>query len=72
MNPDYMCGIHRGEGLYENGGFIVHFFDRAKVELLAAQDFKPDVLLCDIGLPDIDGCQVRPDAASGRDSSFDR
>lgn len=30
----YGQGIHRGEDLYEVGGFIVHFFDRAKVESL--------------------------------------
>jgi SAM-dependent methyltransferase len=34
-DPDYGRGIHRGENLYENQGFIVHFFDRAKVEELA-------------------------------------
>jgi SAM-dependent methyltransferase len=34
-DPDYGRGIPRGEGLYENQGFIVHFFDRAKVEELA-------------------------------------
>lgn len=34
-DPDFGRGIHRGEGLYENQGFIVHFFDRAKVEELA-------------------------------------
>jgi SAM-dependent methyltransferase len=35
-DPDFGRGIHRGEGLYENQGFIVHFFDRAKVEQLAS------------------------------------
>jgi SAM-dependent methyltransferase len=34
-DPHYGTGIHRGEDMYEVGGFIVHFFDRAKVELLA-------------------------------------
>ncbi len=34
-DPDYGRGIHRGEDLYESGGFVVHFFDRAKVERLA-------------------------------------
>jgi SAM-dependent methyltransferase len=34
-DPDFGRGVHRGEGLYENQGFIVHFFDRAKVERLA-------------------------------------
>lgn len=32
---DYQRGIHRGEDLFENQGFIVHFFDRAKVDLVA-------------------------------------
>ena len=31
----YRTGIHRGEDMYEVGGFIVHFFDRGKVEHLA-------------------------------------
>jgi len=31
----YRIGIHRSEDMYEVGGFIVHFFDRAKVERLA-------------------------------------
>jgi SAM-dependent methyltransferase len=35
-DPDFGRGVHHGEGLYENQGFIVHFFDRAKVERLAA------------------------------------
>lgn len=35
-DPDFGRGIHRGEALYENQRFIVHFFDRAKVEQLAA------------------------------------
>jgi SAM-dependent methyltransferase len=34
-DPHYGTGILRGEDMYEVGGFIVHFFDRAKVELLA-------------------------------------
>jgi hypothetical protein len=34
-DPHYGKGIHRGEDLYENTGFIVHFFDRAKVARLA-------------------------------------
>ncbi len=34
-DPDFGRGIHRGEGLYENQGFIAHFFARAKVEKLA-------------------------------------
>jgi hypothetical protein len=31
----YQTGTHRGEDMYEVGGFIVHFFDREKVEHLA-------------------------------------
>ena len=31
----YGKGIHRGEDMYENGGFIVHFFSREKVEHFA-------------------------------------
>jgi SAM-dependent methyltransferase len=32
QDAHYRTGIHRGEDMYEVGGFIVHFFDRAKVE----------------------------------------
>lgn len=35
-DPHYRKGISHGEGMYEMGGFIVHFFDRALVERLAA------------------------------------
>jgi SAM-dependent methyltransferase len=31
---DYKNGIHRGEDLYENDGFIVHYFSRKKINLL--------------------------------------
>lgn len=31
-DPHFATGIHRGEEMYEVGGFIVNFFDRAKVE----------------------------------------
>ena len=34
-DADFQTGIHRGEDLWESGGFIVHFFDRRKVEHLA-------------------------------------
>lgn len=34
-DADFGRGIHRGQDLYESNGFIVHFFDRAKVERLA-------------------------------------
>ena len=32
---DYKNGIHRGEDLYESGGFIVHFFSKEKVKQLS-------------------------------------
>ena len=32
----YGAGTPRGEDMYEHGGFIVHFFDRALIERLAA------------------------------------
>ena len=32
----YRAGIHRGEDMYEVGGFTVHFFDRDKIRRLAA------------------------------------
>ena len=31
---DYKNGIHRGEDLYENDGFIVHFFSKEKINSL--------------------------------------
>src|SRR3990172_128247 len=34
-DADYGVGIHRGEDMYEVGGFIVHFFSREKVQHLA-------------------------------------
>lgn len=34
-DPHYGQGIHQGQDLYEVGGFVVHFFDRAKVSELA-------------------------------------
>ncbi|MGZ6192629.1 MAG: class I SAM-dependent methyltransferase [Syntrophales bacterium] len=34
-DPHFGKGIHRGEDMYEVGGFIVHFFSRAMVEHLA-------------------------------------
>ena len=35
MDAHYGKGIHRGEDIYEMGGFIVHFFNREKVRQLA-------------------------------------
>lgn len=35
-DPDFGNGSHHGEGLYEAGGFIVHFFSAATVARLAA------------------------------------
>ena len=32
----YGTGISRGDGMYEHGGFIVHFFDHALIDRLAA------------------------------------
>ena len=34
-DPDYGAGVHRGEDMYEDEGFIVHYFSRDKVERLA-------------------------------------
>jgi ubiquinone/menaquinone biosynthesis C-methylase UbiE len=34
-DPLYRKGIHRGEDMYEMGGFIVHYFSREQVEHLA-------------------------------------
>ncbi len=34
-DPDFGSGVHRGEQLYEDEGFVVHFFDRRMVERLA-------------------------------------
>ena len=31
---DYKNGIHRGEDMYENDGFIVHFFNKTKIKHL--------------------------------------
>ena len=35
-DADYGIGIHRGEDLYETGGFIVHYFSREKIKQLSA------------------------------------
>ena len=35
-DADYKQGIHRGEDLYENQGFIVHFFSKDKIENLTS------------------------------------
>ena len=32
---DYKNGIHRGEDMYENEGFIVHFFNKTKIKYLS-------------------------------------
>ena len=34
-DTDYKKGIHRGEELYENQGFIVHFFSKEKIKKLS-------------------------------------
>ncbi len=36
QDPHFGAGIDRGDDMFEMGGFIVHFFDRALVERLAA------------------------------------
>ena len=38
-DQDYKNGIHVGEDLYENDGFIVHFFSKSKINQLS-KDFK--------------------------------
>lgn len=35
LDTDYKKGIHVGEDLYENNGFIVHFFSKEKIQHLA-------------------------------------
>ena len=35
-DADYGNGIHRGEDLYETGGFIVHFFSTEKIKQLSS------------------------------------
>ena len=34
-DADYKNGTHRGEDLYENDGFIVHFFSKEKIEQIS-------------------------------------
>ncbi len=34
-DPHFRTGIHQGEEIYEIGGFVLHFFDKEKVEHLA-------------------------------------
>jgi SAM-dependent methyltransferase len=53
----YEAGASIGDGMYENGGFIVHFFDRALVERLASGLATPNSWL-EVGRAD--------PAASGR------
>ena len=35
-DADYGSGAHRGEDLYETGGFIVHFFSTEKIKQLSS------------------------------------
>ena len=35
-DADYGNGIHRGEDLYEAGGFIVHYFSTEKIKQLSS------------------------------------
>jgi PAS domain S-box-containing protein len=55
----------------EQGGLVRVAYDGAS-GLLVAQDFKPDVVLLDIGLPDMDGYEAcrRLRAEFGRDTSI--
>ncbi|MFI6599503.1 class I SAM-dependent methyltransferase [Nonomuraea sp. NPDC050536] len=39
----YGTGIHRGDDIYEHGGFAVHFFDRALVDSLAEGWTSPEI-----------------------------
>jgi len=34
-DPHFGTGVDRGEGMFETNGFIVHFFDRALIDVLA-------------------------------------
>jgi PAS domain S-box-containing protein len=44
--------------LIEDQGGVIHVAYDGNSGVLAAQDFKPDVVLLDIGLPDMDGYEV--------------
>ncbi len=33
-DPEFVAGIHRGEDLYVDGGFMIHLFNREKVQRL--------------------------------------
>jgi SAM-dependent methyltransferase len=35
-DPHYGTGVAHGDGMFEHGGFVVHFFDRALIDRLAA------------------------------------
>jgi SAM-dependent methyltransferase len=43
------AGIDRGDGIYEHGGFAVHFFDRALVDALASGWTLHEVHACEEG-----------------------
>ena len=42
-DPHYRTGIHRGEDMWEIGGFIVHFFSKEKVEESLIPRQSPDL-----------------------------
>ena len=41
LDGDYKNGIHRDEDLYENDGFIVHFFSKEKINQIS-KEFKTE------------------------------
>lgn len=49
-DPHYGVGLHHGDDLYENGGFIIHFFSRDKVNLLAQGYDLEDLAMFNEGL----------------------
>lgn len=48
-DPHYGTGIDRGDGMSEHGGFVVHFFDRHLVDLVAEGFSTPEVVAFEEG-----------------------